>query len=233
MPIRPFRLSLPVNDINSLRPAMRACVAAAVSGLAATTNASMMNGSFELPTVGVGSFQNLSGGSTAITGWTVLGDRVTLVNESYSESGITFNAQDGGQWLDLSGPGSNLPSNGVMQDIATAIGQAYRISFYVGSATNGFNIFASTVDLSIAGGPRVSFTNPAAPRTSMDWRLFSADFVATSGITNVSFFHGSGPSNSLSGLDNVTLALIPSPGTALILGLGSGLIASRRRRETV
>jgi hypothetical protein len=167
-----------------------------------------------------------------MTGWTVLGDRVTLINELYVESAITFNAQDGRQWLDLSGPGSNSASNGVTQDVATMIGQAYRISFSVGSATNNFNIFASTVDLSIDGGPRVAFTNPTAPRSTMDWQRFSADFVATSDLTNISFFHGSGPSNNLSGLDNVTLELIPTPGTAAILGLG-GLMASRRRRETI
>lgn len=216
----------------SFRPAMVACVAVALSGLAAPTHASVTNGSFESPVVGVGSFANFSGGSTAMTGWTVLGDRVTLINEFYVETGITFNAQDGKQWLDLSGPGSNQPGNGVTQDVATTIGQAYRVSFWVGSATNGFNIFASTVDLSIDGGPRVSFTNPTAPRTFMDWQQFSAVFVATSDLTNISFFHGSGLNNNLSGLDNVTVELIPTPGAAAILGLG-GLMASRRRRATV
>ncbi len=232
MSILSFGHSAPATSVTSFRLAKLACVAVSLSGLAASTHASVNNGSFETPPVGTGSFSNHFGGSTAITGWTVLGDRVTLINESYVESGITFNAQDGTQWLDLSGPGSNMASNGVTQDVGTTIGEAYRISFYVGSATNDVNIFASTVDLSIAGGARVSFTNPTAPRNSMDWLLFSADFVATSDLTNITFFHGSGPGNNLSGLDNVTLELIPTPGVAAILGLG-GLMASRRRRETV
>jgi hypothetical protein len=232
MSILSFGRSLPATSITSCRPVMLACAAAALSGLASSTHASVNNGSFETPPVGTGSFSNHLGGSTAITGWTVLGSVVTLINESYVESSITFNAQDGTQWLDLSGPGSNLASNGVTQDVATMIGQPYRISFYVGSATNNVNIFASTVDLSIAGGPRVSFTNPTAPRNSMDWQLFSVDFVATSDLTNISFFHGSGLGNNLSGLDNVTLELVPTPGAAALLGLG-GLVASRRRRVAV
>jgi hypothetical protein len=208
-------------------PAMLACVS--IGGLASSAHANVTNGSFEQVTVGAGSFANLSGGSTALTGWTVVGSLVTVINTSYVESGITFNAQSGSQWLDLTGPASNLASNGVTQDVPTTIGEFYRLSFWVGSATNNFNIFASTVDLSIGGGPRLSFTNPTAPRSSMDWQLFSADFVATSALTNITFLNGSGPNNNLSGLDNVTLEVIPAPSAVALLGLG-GLMAARRRR---
>ncbi len=45
-------------------------------------------------------------------------------------------------------------TNGVTQDVATTIGQTYLLNFYVGSATDNALIFASTVDLSINGGPR-------------------------------------------------------------------------------
>lgn len=221
MSMRSFARSLP------FCPAMLACVA--IGGLASSAHANVTNGSFEQVTVGAGSFANLSGGSTALTGWTVVGSLVTVINTSYVESGITFNAQSGSQWLDLTGPASNLASNGVTQDVPTTIGEFYRLSFWVGSATNNFNIFASTVDLSIGGGPRVSFTNPTAPRSSMDWQLFSADFAATSALTNITFFNGSGPNNNLSGLDNVTLEVIPAPSAVALLGLG-GLMAARRRR---
>lgn len=221
MSMRSFARSLP------FCPAMLACVA--IGGLASSAHANVTNGSFEQVTVGAGSFANLSGGSTALTGWTVVGSLVTVINTSYVESGITFNAQSGSQWLDLTGPASNLASNGVTQDVPTTIGEFYRLSFWVGSATNNFNIFASTVDLSIGGGPRLSFTNPTAPRSSMDWQLFSADFVATSALTNITFLNGSGPNNNLSGLDNVTLEVIPAPSAVALLGLG-GLMAARRRR---
>ncbi len=215
-------------NFTTARPAMLAFVAAAIGGMAASAHATVTNGSFEVPPVG-GSFATFIGGSTVINGWTVVGDRVTVISSSYVESGITFNSQDGGQWLDLTGPSSNQASNGVSQNVATTIGQLYRLSFYVGSASNNTSILASTVDLSIGGGGRVSFTNPTAPRTTMDWQLFTADFTATNTLTNITFFNGSTPNNNLSGLDNVTLQLIPTPGAAALLGL-CGLLAARRRR---
>ncbi len=210
-------------------PAMLTFIAVSVGGLAGSAHGAVTNGSFEDPAVGAGHFTTYFGGSTSITGWTVLGDRVTVISTSYTESGITFNAQDGGQWMDLTGPASNSASNGVSQDLATSTGQLYRLSFYVGSATDNSTIFASTVDLSIDGGARVGFTNPTAPRSTLDWQLFSVDFVATSDLTNITFFNGSASNNNLAGLDNVTLQVIPGPSAAAILGL-SGLMASRRRR---
>ncbi len=217
-------------NFTTARPAMLACVAAVIGGLAASAHGTVTNGSFELPVVPTSSFATFTTGSTSITGWTVVGDRVSVISGTYVESGITFNAQSGAQWIDLTGPGSNQPSNGVSQNVATTIGELYRISFYVGSATENSGVFASTVDLSIAGGPRVSFTNPTTPRTTMDWQLFTADFTATSTLTNITFFNGSSPNNGLSGLDNVTLQVIPAPGAAALLGLSALLAAGRRRR---
>lgn len=217
-------------NFSTARPAMLACVAAVIGGLTASAHATVNNGSFENPGVGVGSFASYGGGSTAITGWTVVGNQVAVISSSYVESGITFNSQSGAAWLDLTGAGSNQASNGVTQDVATIIGQLYRLSFYVGSATNNSNILASTVDLSIAGGTRVGFTNTTAPLTSMNWQQFTVDFVATGALTNISFFNGSSPNNNLSGLDNVTLEVIPAPGAAALLGL-SGLLAAGRRRR--
>ncbi len=223
----PANLAPPKAHASTLRLAVLACVA--VGGVVTSAHGIVANGSFEQPTVPVSLFATFSGGSTAITGWTVVGDRVSVISTSYVESGIAFNSQSGAQWLDLTGPSSNQASNGVSQDVATTLGQLYRVSFYVGSATNNAGIFASTVDLSIDGGARLSFTNPTAPRTFMDWQLFSVDFTATSASTNLTFFNGSASNNGLSGLDNVTLEVIPAPGAAALLGLG-GLVLTRRRR---
>jgi hypothetical protein len=217
-----------LNTNSSLRrPLMVA--SCTVAAIAASAHASVTNGSFEDPALPSGSFVTLTGGSSALTGWTVLGDRVTVIDGLYTETGITFNSQSGDQWLDLTGPSSNSPTNGVSQNIPTTVGLLYRVSFYVGSATNNANIFASTVDLSIAGGVRVPFTNPVAPRNSLDWQLFTADFVATSAVTNIAFFNGSASNNNLSGLDNVTVEVVPTPGAAALLGIG-GFLAARRRR---
>lgn len=223
----PANFTTPKTHLSTLRVAMLACVAA-IGGLAATAHGTVTNGSFEVPPVTPGTFATYVAGSTSITGWTVVGSNVAVVSGTYVDS-VTFNAQNGAQWLDLTGPGSNSSSNGVSQDVATTIGQLYRLSFYVGSATDNAGFSASTVDLSIAGGARVGFTNPTAPLDSMDWQLFTADFVATGALTNITFFNGSAPNNNLSGLDNVTLEVIPAPCSAALLGLG-GLMAARRRR---
>jgi hypothetical protein len=61
------------------------------------------NGSFEAPLVPVGSFTNFGGGSTAITGWTVVGVDSAVTSGSFVQSCITFQAQQGFQWVDLAG----------------------------------------------------------------------------------------------------------------------------------
>jgi hypothetical protein len=234
MPTRACGCLIPASTIpgprsSTCRSALLIGVVVAVGGVVASAQASVTNGSFEQPTVAVGSFTTFLGGSASIAGWTVVGDRVTVINSSYTESGVTFNAQEGRQWIDLTGPSSNMASNGVTQDVATTIGQLYRLTFYVGSATNNSTFTASTVDLSIAGGARLSFTNPVAPSNALNWQMFSQDFVATTALTNVTFFNGSASNNNLSGLDNVSIELVPAPGVAGLLGL-AGLRAARRRR---
>ncbi len=94
----------------------------------------IVNGSFETPTVPNGSFTNFPGGSTAITGWTVVGVDSAVTDSDFMQSGITFQAQDGEQWIDLAGVTSNNPNSGVTQDISTSLGGLYELSFYVGSA---------------------------------------------------------------------------------------------------
>jgi hypothetical protein len=165
----------------------------------------IVNGSFEDPTVPAGGFSNFPEGSTDITGWTVVGVEVAVVSGTLTQGGIVFQAQDGKQWLDLTGANSNSMANGVTQDVETIIGEVHELSFYVGSATDDSLFFPSTVDLSIDGGDRVSYTNPTAPSDMLDWMLFTVEFTAKSATTNLTFFNGSAPNNNLCGLDNVSL----------------------------
>ena len=91
------------------------------------------NGSFETPTVPVGSFSNFPTGSIAITGWTVVGPPVSVVSGSFTSGPFSFPAQDGIQWLDLTGPTSG--GGGVEQAVTTTPGQTYDLSFYVGNVS--------------------------------------------------------------------------------------------------
>jgi hypothetical protein len=185
----------------------------------------IVNGSFEDPVVvPIGTFQNFIGGSTAITGWTVVGIDSAVVNTTYSQNGITFNSQDGNQYLDLAGVSSNSTSSGVTQTISTLIGVNYLVNFYVGSATDNFQHFPSTVDLTIDDGLRIGYTNPNAPTTSVDWKLFTVPFIAQNTTTKLTFQNGSASSNYLGALDNVSVTVsavsaVPEPSSFAVFVL--------------
>ena len=66
----------------------------------------LTNESFETPVVTAGSFTTFATGSALITGWTVTGPQsthVAIVSTSFAQAGVTFQAGDGIQWLDLTG----------------------------------------------------------------------------------------------------------------------------------
>ncbi len=188
--------------------------------IANRASATIINGSFETPVVPSSSFINYGGGSTAITGWTVVGVETSVVNTTFTQSGITFQAQSGNQWADMAGVTSNSNSSGLRQIVATVPGQLYNLEFYVGSATGGGVFFPATVDLSIDGGARVSYFNPTGPSDALNWMHFSVPFTATSAATSLTFFNGSAANNFISALDNVTLeaAPVPEPSTLALLG---------------
>lgn len=201
--------------------------------LPATASANLiLNGSFEAPALDSGTITTFGVGSTAITGWTVLGVDSSIISGDHISSLLLLQAQAGQQWLDLTGPGTNSSANGISQNIATLVGQTYALSFYVGSATENATLFASTVDVSIAGSARVSYTNPTAPTTQFDWQLFTVQFTATSPTTEIAFYNGSENFNHLSALDNVAVTAIPEPSTYALLFGGSilGWVVYRRRR---
>jgi len=195
----------------------------------------IVNGSFETPTVPNGGFTGFLNGSTAITGWTVVGADVAIISGTFMQSGITFQAQSGAQWLDLSGTQSNTPSTGVRQLVSTVTNQVYALNFYVGSTTGGGSFFPATVDLSINGGARTSYFNPTGPSNMLDWKLFTVEFTATSPTTDITFFNGSASNNFSTGLDNVSLTAVavPEPSSIFLglLGLGTVGVVIRTHRK--
>jgi hypothetical protein len=170
----------------------------------------LVNGSFESPLVPVGGFTNFLAGSTSISGWTVVGIDSALVHESFTQSGIVFQAQSGDQYIDLAGVTSNSQSSGVVQSVPTTIGERYVLRFHVGSAQGGGFFVAATIDLRIDGGPRTSYTNPATPSNQLAWQEFTVPFVATNASTQIAFFNGGAANNFNSALDHATLEVAPS-----------------------
>lgn len=198
----------------------------------------IVNGSFEDPVVPVGTYQNFIAGSTAINGWTVVGIDSAVVNTKYSQNGITFNSQHGNQYLDLAGVNSNSTSSGVTQTISTLVGVNYLVSFYVGSATDNFQHFPSTVDLTIDGGPRIGYTNPNAPTTSVDWKLFTVPFTAQNTTTTLTFQNGSASTNYLGALDNVSVTVssvnaVPEPSSFAVFVLTTFIFAFAQLRKNL
>ena len=210
-----------------------------LSGWAPVQAAIIVNGSFETPLVPQSAdpqfnYQNFVAGSN-LGGWTVVGVDSALVRSDDVQNGITFQAQNGFQWIDLAGINSNSPFSGVTQDVLTTVGQAYELSFYVGSSTDNAFFFPSTVDLSIDGGARLSFTNPNTTAGQLHWMQFTATFVAQDSNTSITFFNGSAPNNYQSALDNVTIAevvsaTVPEPASLAIWSLGALGCAVYRRR---
>jgi hypothetical protein len=84
-------------------------LSACIGFSAGTAKADILNGSFEFGSFSGPSFDTLSGGSTAINGWTVGGDSIDWIG-SYWQPG------DGSRSIDLSG--NNLGS--ISQQFATS-----------------------------------------------------------------------------------------------------------------
>jgi len=196
------------------------------------------NGSFEVdlvPSAGLTIFP--SSGTPSLTGWTVGGADVLVVNALYSEFGLALPAEDGIQWADLTGAGSNSPLNNISQDVSGLnIGSLYTLNFFVGSVS----VFPSTVIVSLGGVPQGSFTNPSST-TTLQWEKFGINFIPTSTSVNIAFFNGSASNNGFSALDNVTLDLadnpVPSPtsvpGPLPLLGVFGAFGYSRKLRNQI
>jgi Protein of unknown function (DUF642)/PEP-CTERM motif len=220
-----------------MRRVLFTCALAVFSSTNALAANLVTDGSFESPAVPPGSFMNFATGAT-FGGWTVVGPQASIVSGSFTQNGISFPAQDGVQWVDLTGDGSNV-SEGVTQSVATTPGQTYQLSFWVGNVNNVGGIFGttSTVDLMVNGSSHGAFTNSCTScTTTQAWEQFTMSFVATDATTMLTFLNGDPPTDNSNGLDNVVLTAkggtgVPEPATLGLLVLGlAGTLCRRPRR---
>jgi hypothetical protein len=219
-------------------------IAACVSTLSANANANLLvNGSFES-----GSFSDqgndtmsLFVGSTAITGWTVIG---TTVGASLAWIGPTspwnLSAEDGNYFLDLTDYTPFGPYGGVSQTFATTAGHKYEVTFWLGSSPQWGLQDGLTVS---AGGTSKTFTSTNSGTQVNLWQAETFDFAANGSSTTVSLLGASG--DNYIGVDNVvatdlggavvaTGGAVPEPSTwaMMVLGFaGLGYLGYRRRRK--
>lgn len=183
-------------------------VAIAVPPAAAATKHAVganliVNGGFEQPVVGVRSYKLFSTGQ-AFTGWKVVGARgnVAPISTRFQQSGISFVAKSGKQWIDLTGL-SNTPT-GVAQTVATRPGASYRLSFAVGNVKGGVFGVRSTVNVLVDGRKLLGATN-AGGGAKQSWKLFSVTVKAASTRMTIAFLNGDSSADTSDGLDAVSL----------------------------
>lgn len=205
------------------------------------------NGSFETPLVPANNFTDFPVGSGAITSWTVFGPggtEVSIVGGSFAQLGVTFPAQSGNQWLDLSGNDSTS-TEGVSQTIATVPGRQYQLSYFIGNTTGG-GVFGTTSTVVVLVNGIVAFTdtNAAISPTTLVWQQFTHTFVAPGTSTTLAFRSADPGGDNSNGLDNVVLIDQGAPpsdiptlsqagliGTMVIIGLLA--VALMRRRQAL
>jgi choice-of-anchor C domain-containing protein len=203
-------------------------VAAVCVLMAAPINADMItNGSFEEGT-DPGSFTTLGGGSTAITGWTVVG-----ADKAIDYIGTYWQAADGVRSLDLNG---DFQTGGVEQTFATQSGQKYLVTFdLAGNPDSGPALKEMDVIMAIGDTPQQTwsfdFDITSKDKQNMGWTKESFVFTADSEFTTLRFLStmtgAFGPA-----LDNVSVNAVPLPASVL-LGVFAVGLAGRKLRKLV
>ena len=208
----------------------------ALLSAAAAHAAPFQNGSIESGTlVNTASFDELHIGSTAITGWTVLGPAGVDYIENYWVSA------DGLRSLDLVGcDRAGGGQGGVEQTFDTVPGAIYQVTFSM--AGNFGNTPAIKSLLVSAAGQSAAHTFDTTGKSSvaMGWESRYFTFAATSTSTTLRFENTSNGSTCAgAAIDNVVVGLRPAVpvqdaawGAALAIALAVLFgLHSRRRRD--
>ncbi len=162
----------------------------------------IVNGSFEEPLQAKGRYATVASGQS-FAGWQVTGvGSVSPISGEYRQAGILFNARHGGQWLDLTGPGSNSAA-GVQQAVSTQPGVAYELVFYVGNVRgSGFGT-SSTVEVYVDGQSVGTATNDKFVAGRQGWGQFRIPVTARATTTTIGFVNRDPAGDNSNGLDDV------------------------------
>jgi uncharacterized protein DUF642/PEP-CTERM motif-containing protein len=189
----------------------------------------LTNGSFEDTTnfVNQGNdTDSLAVGSTAMTGWTVIGGEPLAWIGPTNPFGLTASPGGGSYFLDLTDYRAGAPFSGVSQTIATSPGATYSLTFELGSSPQ-YGVQDGV--LASAGSASQSFATTNNGSQNNLWQPETFSFRATGSTTDISLVGNLGA--NYIGLDNVSVVetAVPEPAAWLMLLAGVGGVGAALR----
>ena len=164
----------------------------------------IVNGGFEEPVVRQGGYVTYQPGQS-FPGWQVIGPSggVSPISGNYTSAGVRFVAQEGQQWLDLTGPSASSGA-GIQQTVRTTPGKVYDLAFWVGNVAAGGFGTVSTVEVFVDGQSLGLARNDQTVPGQQGWGLFKMRVTATGTATTLAFVNRDPRNDNSNGLDAVS-----------------------------